>query len=156
MDPKLSACCTLAKLAFKGGTTNAYFATSANELRSALSDILFKAVPTTSRAVPVFASSSSTSSSGSFTFLPGLVPVQGSLWHGVLDRQRTFGQKVTQNGVTSLQAVTQDISAQDGDDFAANVNSGDSTHPRHYYTAIGEADTNGKVWSSRSMRPTIA
>src|SRR6185295_4384442 len=40
MKPELAACCTLAKIAFYGKTTNAFFATTASELRAAMSAIL--------------------------------------------------------------------------------------------------------------------
>src|SRR5262249_9713268 len=68
MKPELAPCCTLAKIAFYGKTTNAYFATNAAELRKAMSAILRSIGQTTStRTVPVFASASS-GSGGTYGF----------------------------------------------------------------------------------------
>jgi type IV pilus assembly protein PilY1 len=156
-DAKLAACCTLAKIAYKGGTTNAHFATDANELRSALADILSQiAGSSTSRTMPVFASGASSSSfAGSYSFFSSFVASTGSLWQGVLERQRTICTPVTVGSVTTVQPVTQSIDPDKGDDFAANVNSGDASHPRQYYTVIPDADASGKVWADRSIRPSI-
>src|SRR4029079_18018609 len=62
MSPSLSACCTLAKIAFYGGTTNPFFATNATQLRSAIAAILRSIGQTVStRTAPAFGSSSSPS-----------------------------------------------------------------------------------------------
>ena len=57
-ESKLQACCNLNRIAYNGGTTRAFFADDIDELRSALSAVLSSiATSTTSRTLPVFASS---------------------------------------------------------------------------------------------------
>jgi type IV pilus assembly protein PilY1 len=154
MKPELSACCTLAKIAFYGGTTNAFFATTASELRAAMSSILRGIGQTTStRTLPVFASATS-GSGGTYGFFSSFESDPSAVWSGVLVRQRTTCQQDQQ---TKMQVATDiPVDADQGDFFSDNVNTADASHPRHFFTFIPDADTTGKVWSDRSIRPAIA
>lgn len=157
MNPRLSACCALAKIAWHGGTTNAYFADDVSSLRSALSDILsLIASSSTTRTLPVFASSSSGNSSfaASMSFLSSFVPARGTMWRGVLERRRTVCEPETVGGVTVLVPKDQDVDPNKGDRFHENVNIDDPARPRRFYTAIRDED-GGTIWSKRSMRPNL-
>ena len=157
MNPRLSACCALAKIAWYGGTTNAYFADDVGGLRSALSDILsLIASSSTTRTLPVFASSASANSSfaASMSFLSSFVPARGTMWRGVLERRRTVCEAETVGGVTVLVPKDQDIDPDKGDRFHENVNIDDPARPRRFYTAIRDED-GGAIWSKRSIRPNL-
>lgn len=157
MNPKLSACCSLAKIAWYGGTTNAYFANDVNGLRSALSDILsLIASGSTTRTLPVFASSASLSDSfaASYSFLSSFRPARGSMWSGVLERRRTVCEAEDVAGVTVRVPKDQDIDPNLGDRFHENVNVEDPSHPRRFYTTIRDV-AGGGIWSKRSIRPNL-
>jgi type IV pilus assembly protein PilY1 len=165
MDPKLSACCTLAKIAFYGGTGNAYFASNATELREAISDIFDRiggAIST--RTAPVFASNSNASNGGAFSFYSsfhsgrdqeGGVTLKASVWSGVLERQRTECESQTQNGITTVTPIRRDIDADKGDRFSDNVNAADTSHPRAFYTVVAADDGTGVRDSLGTIRPSI-
>lgn len=158
MNPKMSACCALAKIAWYGGTTNAYFANDVNGLRSALSDILSSiATSSTTRTLPVFASSASLSDSfaASYSFLSSFIPARGAPWRGVLERRRTRCESDTSGGVTTVLPKDQDVDTNRGDSFHENVNAADSSHPRRFYTTI-RTKTGSSVWSKRTIRPSLA
>ncbi len=160
MNPKLAACCTLAKLAYNGGTSNAHFVTNATDLRSALSDILSRVSSVaTSRTVPVYGSAAATSTGGSYTFYSSFVVASGAMWQGKLTRQRTTCVTERQaDGTTRTYPAKQDVTQSAADDFAYNVNhasADSSTRARHYYTVLATADSSGKVWSDRSIRPSL-
>jgi type IV pilus assembly protein PilY1 len=140
----LKICCGLNRIAYNGGTTNAYFASTAEDLRTALATVLNEASKgTTSRTFPVFSSTTGTTSAGSVTyrFFTSFTPkIQGvGLWQGVVERQR-----YECDGTTS-RPTEQDIVADLGDEFVANVNSSSTnTSPsnmRNFYTAIGTSRT---------------
>jgi type IV pilus assembly protein PilY1 len=165
MDPKLSACCTLAKIAFYGGTGNAYFATNATELREAISDIFDRiggAIST--RTAPVFASNANANQGGAYSFfssfhsgrdVEGGVQLKASVWSGVLERQRTECEAKTQNGITTVTPQRRDIDPDKGDRFSDNVNAADTSHPRTFYTVIAADDGSGNRRSEGSIRPSI-
>jgi type IV pilus assembly protein PilY1 len=166
MDPSLSACCTLAKIAFYGNTGNAYFATNATELRNAISQILDRIGGTVStRTAPVFAANANSTYGGAFSFFSSFrsgevtsvgQTLRSGVWSGVLERQRTECIKDTTGGVTTISAKAQTVDPQQGDDFSANVNSNDTSHPRALYTVIGDADGSGARLSKRSIRPSLS
>ncbi len=145
----LQICCTLSRIAYNGGTSHAYFASSVEELNSSLSTILSEASKgTTSRTFPVFASGASSSSgSTSFRFFTSFVPkIDGSgLWQGVIDRQRF----VCDGTASAPQAKAIDKNA--GDDFVANVNFANAGE-RHFYSVIGDA-VGTAIHSTRTIRP---
>jgi type IV pilus assembly protein PilY1 len=156
MKPSLSACCTLAKIAFYGGTTNPFFATNSTQLRSAIADILRSIGQTVStRTAPVFASSSSPSGGG-FSFFSSFRADPASVWTGVLERQRTECVPSTSGTVTVVTPIDQTIDTSKGDRFSDNVNAADGSHPRLFYTTIAGADLLGVVHSERTIRPTTA
>jgi type IV pilus assembly protein PilY1 len=150
----LKACCTLNRIAYNGGTTNAYFASTVDGLRSGLSEILSRiSKGSTSRTVPVFASATTSGSgSTSFRFFTSFKPnTDGSgLWQGVIERQRYVCDGVT----TTPQPKTVDPSF--GDDFVANVNAAGPSQ-RKFYSVSGQLDTTS-IYSTRSIRtqPTLA
>lgn len=171
--PQLRGCCNLQKIAVAGGTSHAYFADTPNKLKQALAAILSQVVAgTTDRTWPVYAPAGNrlalgpnfqANPSASYQFaasfqvnasasaahnstVGSLIP---SLWTGKLVRERTACP--TSNPVPTVQPVNVSY----GDDFAYNVDMADSTHPRKFLTAIGEADNHNKINSDYSMRPYI-
>ncbi len=151
----LQACCTLNRVAFNGGTTRAYFADDKDELRAALSAVLSSIVKnTTSRTIPVFASSPTVSDpfAAGYRFFSSFETKQFTLWNGVLERQRYVCMKDATTG--DLTPEPQDIDATKGDDFIANVNSG-SGPPRKFYTVQGNL-VGGQIHSARSIRPSLS
>lgn len=158
MNPRMSACCALAKIAWYGGTTNAYFANDVNGLRASLSDILSAIAGTpTTRTLPVFSSSTSVSDSfaASYSFLSSFLPARGALWRGVLERRRTVCEAETVDGVTMKVPKDQDVTESKGDRFHENVNVEDPARPRRFYTTIRTAESGGTIWSKRSIRPNL-
>jgi type IV pilus assembly protein PilY1 len=165
LDPKLSACCTLAKIAFYGGTGNAYFATNATELREAISDIFDRiggAIST--RTAPVFATNANANQGGAFSFyssfhsgrdMEGGVTLKASVWSGILERQRTECEAKTQNGITTITPERRDIDSDKGDRFSDNVNAADTSHPRTFYTVVANDDGSGNRNSLGTIRPSI-
>lgn len=147
----LKICCTLNRIAYNGGTTNAYFASNVEELNSSLSKILSEASKgTTSRTFPVFASSSASSSgSTTFRFYTSFVPkIDGSgLWQGVIERQRFVCDG------SSTTPLAKPIDKDAGDDFVANVNSSSSTE-RKFHTVVGTV-VGAAINSTNSIRPNL-
>ncbi|HKQ69075.1 MAG TPA: PilC/PilY family type IV pilus protein [Polyangiaceae bacterium] len=154
-DPKLNACCTLAQIAFEGGTNNAYFATDATTLRSALSDILRRLYPAVStRTMPVFAQSAASANGGAFTFTSAFDTTNPDIWGGQLTRKRTKCLPTPgPGGSTILEATDVPQKAEEGDFFTDNLNATDSSHPRNFYTVVAD-DVGGSRFSERSIRPS--
>ncbi|MGC4066486.1 MAG: PilC/PilY family type IV pilus protein [Polyangiaceae bacterium] len=146
---QLKVCCTLSKIAYNGGTDRAYFADTAEELRSVIADILDKATQgTTSRTYPVFASATGTTTSGTasfrfFTSFQSKISGMG-LWKGVVERQRY----VCESGQSEAKPAPIDDSK--GDDFVSNVNSSTSP-PRRFITYVGNV-SNNTIYSTRTIR----
>jgi type IV pilus assembly protein PilY1 len=153
MKPELAACCTLAKIAFYGKTTNAYFATTASDLRAAMSAILRDIARTTStRTLPVFASASS-GSGGTYGFFSAFQADAAAVWSGLLRRQRTVCQK--DDATKVMVAKDLPIDGDKGDLFSDNVNLPDAGHPRRFFTVIADDDGTGNRFSERSIRPKL-
>jgi len=156
MDPKLAACCNLARIAYYGGSTNAYFASDATELRSAMSSILREIGQVTStRTTPVFASAAGEKLGGGYSFYSSFKSDPGGLWAGVLERQRTKCVPVTSGLGTVITPTDLPIDTAAGDRFADNVEAADGTHPRAFYTVLADPDATSNRWSERSIRPTL-
>src|SRR4029079_3856379 len=148
MDPKLSACCTLAKIAFYGGTTNAYFASNITQLRSAMATVLRAiAQASSTRTIPVFASAQG--GGAAYSFFSSFTSDPAAVWTGVLERQRTKCVVDSAGGSTVMVPTAQTSDWSKGDECADNVNAADATHPRHFYTVIADTDGAGKKWSQR-------
>ncbi len=153
-ERQLQACCTLNRVAFNGGTTRAYFADDKDELRASLSAVLSSiAKNSTSRTIPVFASSPTVSDpfAAGYRFFSSFETKQFTLWNGVIERQRYVCKKDTFTG--DLTPEPQDIDATKGDDFVANVNSG-AGPARKLFTVQGNIST-GKIYSTRTIRPSL-
>lgn len=152
----LQACCTLSRIAYNGGTDHAYFASDMDGLRSAMSAVLSQiASSTSSRTLPVFASSSNPNDSfaGSYRFFSSFQPQQFDLWSGVLERQRYVCVSPAGGGTPTPQA--QPIDPLKGDDFVANVDSGKGT-PRVFYSVTPDLSSSGGLrFSQRSIRPAL-
>jgi type IV pilus assembly protein PilY1 len=150
----LKACCTLARVAYEGGTDHAYFASDLPTLRTALDSVLsIVAAGSTTRTFPVFAGSGSAQAQGSATaagyqFNTSFNVALGTLWTGNLERKRYVCEN--QNGILKPVLVTVDPSK--GDDFDANLNYDNTT--RRFFTVIG-ADNAGGIQSKRSIRPNL-
>ncbi len=148
----LQACCNLSRIAYNGGTTRAQFASNPDELRQALSAILSQvSASTTSRTVPVFSSGASVRDNfaAAYRFFSAFEPQSFDLWKGVLQRRR-FICKLDSND-NLIKPEPQPITPSQGDDFVANVNSGQGA-PRRFITVVG-ADQAGQVHSARTQRP---
>ena len=154
----LKACCTLSRIAYEGGTDNAYFADDITSLKTALSSVLSQASSgTTSRTTPVFGNVSglvmtkSNADAVAWEFTSSFNTKSSDLWTGNLERHRW--QCKTING--ELQAELQDVDTSKGDDFAKNINSGKSSKSRRFITVLANDSGNGKRNSTRSIRPNL-
>jgi type IV pilus assembly protein PilY1 len=138
----LRACCTLGRIAYEGGTERAYFATDLPTLKAALDKVLaFVSSGSTSRTIPVFANAGSTGSQGDagaagYQFVSSFEAPPGELWTGNLERKRYAC--VNENGI--LKPKLQSIDASKGDDFRANLASGNPG--RKFLTATLQSPPN--------------
>ncbi len=157
----LRACCVLDQIAYNGGTDHAFFADNTTELRTALSSVLSSvSTSTTSRTWPVMASGSGTASgSGNVagyrfytSFRPRLDLANAGLWTGVIERNRFLCTTPTGGGTPSADLQAVDRAA--GDEFADNVNSGNGTSNRRFYSFMG-ANESGTILSAGMLRPNM-
>ena len=154
-SPEFLACCQLQKIAFSGGTTQAYFADDPVKLKTALAGILSQiSSGTTDRTSPVYAPAGnraaegmafgSSLSSAAYQFAasfkatvaapsggPNVGPIAGGPWTGSLVRERFSC------GTGTATAVPQTIHPELGDDYALNLDYADSANPRRFFTVIG-------------------
>jgi type IV pilus assembly protein PilY1 len=146
----IRACCTLNKIAAAGGVDSngversAYFAENPAELKAIFTDILDDVIQVATRTMPVYSSPGGDIESRGYKFFsafdPRPDPTETQLWEGVLERRRF---------VCSDALVPElEYDPVEGDDFAANLNSGDGD-TRHFFTVIGGSSAN-------SMRPYIS
>jgi type IV pilus assembly protein PilY1 len=148
----LQACCTLNDIAAAGGPANsdgtpktAYFPKTHKELKRTISRVLSNITTSvTTRTSAVFASASGSGGSGSYQFGAGFEPVPERPWHGKLTRTRVT---CNNDGEPEEQAIDYD----EGDNFAANVNSG-SGPAREFITYLPTVAAN----ASRSIRPYLS
>jgi type IV pilus assembly protein PilY1 len=165
--PELRGCCNLQKIALAGGSTHAYFADTQNKLKQTIAAILSQVIAgVTDRTWPVYAPAGNRLAQGmnfagaptaSYQFASSFVvtappstssgvgSIIPALWNGRLLRERT---SCPSSNIPTAQAVNN----ANGDDYAFNVDSNDSSHPRRFFTAIGEDDHN-KIDSDYSIRP---
>ncbi len=152
-EKELQVCCTLSRIAYNGNTSRAYFANDKDELRASLSSILSGlAVNTSSRTLPVFASSSGGGIADGFRFYSSFEPQKFSLWKGVIERERFVCTPDATTG--DLVPEPQDIDPLKGDDFVANVNSGGGPD-RVFWSFAGDI-SGGLIASQKSIRPKLA
>lgn len=146
----IQACCTLNKIANAGGVDanglprNAYFAENRAELKAIFTDILDDVIKVATRTMPVYSSPGGDTTSKGYKFFsafdPQPDPSETQLWQGVLERRRF---------VCSDDLVPElEYDPVEGDDFAANLNSG-AINPRHVYTVIAGGS------SANSVRPFV-
>ncbi|MBW2529168.1 MAG: hypothetical protein JRI23_33640 [Deltaproteobacteria bacterium] len=155
-DPQKEACCTLARVAYNGGTDKAYFVDDMPSLRKALSDMLAViSAGSTSRTVPAFAGAAaavgnSNADAKSYEFSSSFVPNagQGVMWEGVLERKRW----VCDASSGTLEAKLTDVDEDLGDVFSTNVNQ--ATPAREFYTVFGDT-VSDEVHNQRSIRPNV-
>lgn len=155
----LEACCTLARIAYEGGTDQAYFADDAASLSAAVAAVFDQvATASTSRTLPVFATATATQASNSnapavsYEFGSSFVPEPGELWKGDLERKRW--ECVLNNG--NLTPEKQLVDLNKGDEFAENVNQGNLTNPRTFFTVVGDTLGSGDIDSRGSIRPNLS
>ncbi|MCS6797989.1 MAG: PilC/PilY family type IV pilus protein [Myxococcota bacterium] len=121
---------TLNGLAAAGGTGSAYFATDRGTLMTALSAAIDRAAPgTTTRTVPAFASTASTSGpQAQYQFTTGFrLPAEdGRPWQGILERRRFLCSGTT--------VEAQPISDAAGDQFHETLNR--RSTPRKLFTVL--------------------
>jgi type IV pilus assembly protein PilY1 len=146
----IQACCTLNKIAAAGGVDadgnprKAHFADNPAELKAIFTDILDDVIQVATRTMPVYSSPGGDTASKGYKFFsafdPQPDPSAPQLWEGILERRRYVCSDTL---VPQLQ-----YDPADGDDFAANLNSG-AGQERQFYTVI--ADNNRK-----SVRPFVS
>ncbi len=132
------ACCNLNKIAAagrdpfaNGNPRTAYFPQTSQDLKRTFSQILKDAtVNLTTRTSAVFGSASAGANGGSHQFSSSFVPLVEEPWAGNLTRTRIL----CTDGVPE----EQDIEPDEGDDFAANVNSGNGPE-RRFITFVPSA-----------------
>jgi type IV pilus assembly protein PilY1 len=172
--PTYATCCYLNKLALagSGNTQGAFFADDAVDLKTKLTTILSSIVgATTARTSPVYApAGAADSQGGAFKTAPALTYhftssfnvaasasagniVQGGgsngIWSGNLQRERYVCN-------TSAVPTPQLIDPNQGDDYAKNVTTPDSSHPRKFFTYVAPVDTvTSTVHSDWTIRPNI-
>ncbi len=154
----LAACCTLSRIAYEGGTNNAYFADDITSLKTVLSSVLSQAASgTTSRTTPVFGSASglfsvkSNADAVAWEITSSFNTKSSDLWTGNLERHRWECKTI--NG--ELQAELQDVNSSKGDDFAKNINLGKSTKARRFISVLANDAGGNKRYSNRTIRPHI-
>lgn len=115
-------------IAQNGGTSSAYFATDPASLRSALSTVLNQAAPNaTSRTVPLFSSSGTSTGQTQSQFSSGFTVGQGSdPWGGILERTRYI--------CSGTEAVAETVSDAAGDRFQVTLNN--RVAARTLYTVV--------------------
>lgn len=147
----LQACCSLNRIATNGSDQRASFAESQEQLAGALSAILAKTGPITSRTQPVV--SGGVGGSTGLRFFTSVEPKSFQAWAGVLERQRfTCEAETDGDGNTIIVPTAQDIAASEGDDFAANVNN--YPDDRVIWSVEGGIDDED-IFSSSTIRPYI-
>jgi len=150
----LKACCTLARLAYEGGTQHAYFASDLPTLKVALDSVLsIVAAGSTTRTFPTFAGAGTAQAQGSATaagyqFNTSFNAAPGQLWTGNIERKRYVCEN--QNGI--LKPVLATMDPNKGDDFDANLNTNNPV--RKFFTVIGSGSGNS-IYSKRSIRPNL-
>lgn len=154
----LKACCTLGRIAFEGGTERALFADDGLSLKISLSTVLGKiAQGSTSRTVPSFSSGATApgdAAAASYQFVSSFNVAPGSgLWRGNLERKRYL----CENNSGALVARLQQIDANKGDDFGANVDKSTAS-TRYAFTALGAQEPGNALYppavhSRRTIRP---
>ena len=156
----LQACCTLTRIALKGGTTDvktAFFSSNRDVLRSHLNTILTSKLETTSRTQPVAvtslgtaASTNSTQPSGGARFFSGFNTVNTLPWYGSLQRQRIVCDDESAKGIPTPKPIDPAF----GDDFQHNLAKG-GPDARRVYTVVGGATVSDTIDSSATIRPFI-
>jgi type IV pilus assembly protein PilY1 len=148
----IQACCTLGRIAFNGGTTNAHFADDKDALRLALSDIFSNiAADATTRTLPTFGSAAAGSGAAGYSFYSSFQVSTGSLWNGVLERRRWQCNKDPGTGLYGV-STEADVSTSQGDRFDLNLGVPDGQHPRYVYTVVPPVGAGGVVDARQSIR----
>jgi type IV pilus assembly protein PilY1 len=146
----LQACCTLHRIALAGDGA-AFFASNAGELRSAISDILRRNVPATSRTQPATAPGGA-ATGGQFRFFSGFEVGQLALWNAKLTRERW--ECIAPDSSSPKEPTPVPFNADDGDDFVENVNFNGPTN-RRFYTVVGRTSAGVAVAGTATVRRGI-
>jgi type IV pilus assembly protein PilY1 len=180
LDTAGQACCQLQRIALKGSQnlvtsgvtstnpnpTPAFFADTPGALQNALKQILSNiAKQATTRTAPTFASSASNFYVNSTTgagapqvvgaeYLASFNPSPGQPLTGDLLRKRDLCNQPTGTGTTYTTGFVNPVASQ-GDDFAANLNSG-AGNPRTFIAFQPATQSNGQpVDPAGNIRPYI-
>lgn len=151
------ACCTLEKIAFSGsgGTQDAFFVQTQDDLLNALNVIISKiAKNTTARTTPAYSpvvatvnNDPNTPITNGSVYLASFEPRVGQTWSGDITRQRYIC-----NAVQSLTSPTPDPTA--GDDFAANLNNGSGgPYSTREFSVVQPATVAGVTDATATLRP---
>lgn len=172
-DANLAACCELEKIAIAGGSGQAYFADSPGDLQSALGSILGRiAQQATTRSVPAYSPVvtnviASATTPNQDIFYASFTPSVGQPWSGDIQRSRFFCSSSSSSGTSSSASSSGSSStsssassnsplfnAQEGDDFAQNLNS--TAGFNRTFIAFEPALTTSSANGWNSIRPFIA
>lgn len=155
-DELLAVCCNLDAIANagSGGTREAYWAESGDDLVATVSSILKFPPAAMTRTQPIFATGNLSASNpmgaiDGARFFSSFDPIADDLYAGHLVRERYSCADTTSPGVATEQTIDED----EGDYFEINLD-GDYDK-RTIYTVVAEA-TSGVIESSRSVRPGVA
>lgn len=149
-DKRLTACCTLNRIAYNGGTERARFADDVDELRRELMGVLMGVIDGTSRTRAVFAASGPPdTNAAAYRFFSAFTPHPDG-WRAKLERQRWVCRAELDS---PIEAHEEDVDPSEGDDFIANVNSA-SGLPRTFITVVGR-DSASAVNSTGTIRPNL-
>ncbi|HVJ18368.1 MAG TPA: hypothetical protein VM686_23270, partial [Polyangiaceae bacterium] len=158
----LQACCSLRDIAAAGKDPNdssstagkAFFVDTPEALRSALSAVLSRGLSDSSRTQPVFSGAGGNVAS-SQRYYSSYIPKEFKPWEGRIERERYVCEDDDANPATPKQPVPVDVDPTAGDDFAANLNSGNGA-ARRFYTVIGGTGTETTIDSGGTIRPYIS
>lgn len=152
----IGPCCVLECIAENGGTTQAYFADTPNDLTNALNAVLGTiSANQTTRTPPAYSpvvsssiASQTQTTVASSVYLSSMSPSYNKPWSGDIQRQE---EQCQYNG--SSYNVNPTIVASNGDDFAQNLNS--NTGPARTFIAFQPAVEAGTstVDSTATIRP---
>lgn len=166
-DANLGSCCQLEEIANAGGSGHAYFADSPGDLQAALGSILGRITQqATTRAVPAYSPVvtnviASATTPNQEIFYASFTPSVGQPWSGDIQRSQFFcstssGSSGSSSASTSSSSSSNSaiFNAQQGDDFAQNLNSQGGFTRTFIAFEPTLTSPGGMAWNS--IRPFIA
>jgi type IV pilus assembly protein PilY1 len=146
-DPTYAPCCELESIAAAGGSTNAYFADTAEDLQLALGSILKSiGANATARTVPTF--SPVLTAGNAQMYNAWLYPNPGAPWAGTIKRT-TYACPATGGAAATEEPPV----VANGDDFGSNLDMPASPGARIYFAMEPRDATNTVHDATASIRP---